>query len=307
MPLRPSKTEPAIAGRGARRSPGLISVVIPLLNQAESVADQLRALVAQDYTGDWELVISDNGSTDASLDIAERWIKQFRRAHVVRATGRRSAGHARNVGASHASGDFLAFTDADDVAQPGWLTGLAEAASHGDLVAGGVGVDGLNDERSLQWHVLSLDGCPLPDEHFLVHASGTNTGVWADVFECLGGFDEDEISGEDKEFSWRAQLVSFRVVSAPAAVVHYRLRGRVSSLARQHYRHGTTGPRLYRRFRDFGMPRRQVTETLSTWSWILCTWPAALWSDRSRGRWAREAALACGRVVSSVHNRVLYV
>ena len=291
----------------SRSWPRLISVVSPGLNQADTLADQLGALRAQAYAGDWELVIVDNGSTDASPEIAEQWVKRFPRASVIRAPERRSAGHARNAGASHASGDFLAFTDADDVVHPTWLTALAEGARCGDLVAGGVNVDGVNDERSRGWHAISPHERSLRDERFLQYASGTNTGVWADVFERLGGFEEEAIAGEDKEFSWRAQVASFILVSAPGAVVQYRLRGEVSSLARQHYRYGTSGPRLYRRFRDFGMPRRRPTETLKTWAWILSTWPAAAWSERFRGRWALEAALACGRVTGSMGNRVLYV
>jgi glycosyltransferase involved in cell wall biosynthesis len=290
-----------------RLGPRLVSVVIPVLDAAETLPHQLEAMRAQDYVGSWEVVIADNGSTDASVEIAGRWVKRLPRAQVVRAIERTSAGHARNAGASQASGDFLAFTDADDVAHPGWLTALAEAARHGDLVAGGVEVDGLNDQRSRGWHVISPRERSLRSERFFQYASGTNTGVWADVFERLGGFEEDAISGEDKELSWRAQVTSFRLVLAPGAVVQHRLSGRVTSLARQHYRYGTTGPRLYRRFREFGMPRRRSTETLGTWAWILCTWPAAAWSDRFRGRWALEAALACGRIAGSVRNRVLYV
>ena len=98
----------------ARACPRLVSVVIPFLNDAETLADQLAALRAQDYTGDWELLAVDNGSTDGSVEIAERWVKQFPHARVVRADEHRSPGHARNAGASHAIGDFLAFSDADD-------------------------------------------------------------------------------------------------------------------------------------------------------------------------------------------------
>ena len=287
--------------------PRLISVVIPMLNDAETIPETLDALGAQDYSGEWEVVVADNGSTDGGVEMAEGWLRANSRGVVVRAVGRRTAGHARNVGAAHARGDFLAFTDADDAPDLGWLTALAEAAERGDLVAGTVEIDGINDERSRGWHVLPPRERALRADRFLPYASGTNTGVWAEAFERLGGFEEDAISGEDKEFSWRAQVSSFRLVAAPDAVVRYRLRPRVSLLARQHFHYGTTGPRLYRRFRDHGMPPRRPAEALRTWAWILLTCPAAVWSDRFRGRWALEAALACGRLASSMRNRVLYV
>ncbi|MEK6276630.1 MAG: glycosyltransferase [Actinomycetota bacterium] len=307
MPARPSEPEAARAGSGPRQSPRLISVVIPVLTGAATLPHQLKALRAQDYAGAWEVVIADNGSTDASVEIAERWVKHFPCGRVVHAVGRRSAGHARNVGAAQAGGDFLAFTDADDVPRPGWLTALAQGARHGDLVAGGIDVDGLSDPRSRSWHAIPPRERALRGFRFLPFASGTNTGVWADVFERLGGFDEYMASAEDIEFSWRAQLASYRVVSAPEAVVQERLRRRVSSLARQHFRYGTSGPNLYRRFRDAGMPRPRASETLRTWAWILCAWPAASWSARVRGRWALEAALAGGGIAASVRNRLLIV
>jgi glycosyltransferase involved in cell wall biosynthesis len=299
--------QPLAARPGARQSPRLISVLIPVLNGAEDLPHQLEALHAQDYTGAWEVVIADNGSTDASVAIAERWVKRFSRGRVVRTGDRISPGHARNVGAAHARGDFLVFTDADDAPRPGWLTAMAQGARRGDLVAGGIDVDGLNDARSRSWHATPPRERALHGFRFLPFASGTNTGVWADVFEDLGGFDEETIVAEDIEFSWRAQLASYRVVSAPNAMVEQRLRSRVGSLARQHYRYGTSGPNLYRSFRDSGMPRARATEALRKWAWILGAWPAAAWSERVRGRWALEAALACGRVVGSVRNRVLFV
>jgi glycosyltransferase involved in cell wall biosynthesis len=303
----PSEPEPASNGAGARQSPRLISVVIPVLDAAETLPHQLEALHAQDYASAWEVVIADNGSTDASVDIAERWLEQFPSGRVVRASARKSASYARNAGAAQAQGDFLAFMDADDVPSARWLTALARAARQGDLVAGAVDIDALSDKLSRSWHMTSPRERALRGFRFLTFASGTNTGVWTDVFERLGGFDEHNTVGEDIEFSWRAQLASYRLASAPDAVVHERLRPQLGSLARQHYRYGAAGPHLYRRFRGAGMPRAHAVNALSTWAWLLCAWPAMVWSQRLRGRWTLEAALAGGRIAGSARNRVLFV
>ena len=58
-------------------------------------------------------------------------------ARVVVAAAFTGPGYARNVGAAHARGDFLAFCDADDVVDSNWLAELTGAATRGDLVAGG--------------------------------------------------------------------------------------------------------------------------------------------------------------------------
>jgi hypothetical protein len=157
------------------------------------------------------------------------------------------------------------------------------------------------------WHSVPPRERALRGFRFLVHASGTNTGVWADVFRRLGGFDERIRAGEDIEFSWRAQLSSHRLVVAERAVVQERLRRDVGSLARQHYAYGQAGPQLYRRFRAAGMPHPPARESLRTWGWLACAWPLLPWSPRLRGRWALEAALRAGGLVGSARNRVLFV
>jgi glycosyltransferase involved in cell wall biosynthesis len=291
----------------AREGPRLISVVVPILNGAETLPHQLRGLLAQDYAGAFEVVVADNGSTDGSGEVAERLLRPFGDGRVVRADGPRSASHARNVGARHARGDFLAFTDCDDVPAPGWLSSMARAAPNGDLVAGDVDVESLSEATSRSWHSTSPRELALASFRFLTYASGTNTGVWADVFEHLGGFDEGTAVGEDIELSWRAQLAAYRVASAPEAVVRERLRRRLGAATRQQYRYGTAGPALYRSFRDAGMPRAPLLRAARTWLWILAAWPAAVRSPERRGRWALGAAYAAGRLAGSARNRVLYL
>lgn len=294
-------------GTSARERPRLVSVVVPVRNAAEHLASQLQALAGQDHEGDWEVVIADNGSRDGSVDVAARWLDRLPSARLVHATGRRGASHARNEGAAVARGDFLAFCDADDVASPGWLRSMAAAAPGGDLVAGGVGPAELNDELTRSWHRVPPRERALRGMGFLTHASGTSTGVWADAFRAIGGFDEAVTVGEDVEFSWRAQLAGYRLVSAPEAVVHERYRRRVRDLAAQHVRYGTAGPLLYRRFANAGMPAPPPSRTLLAWASIGVRVPMLPWSARTRGRWAVDAGLRAGHVVGSVRNRVLYL
>jgi hypothetical protein len=175
------------------------------------------------------------------------------------------------------------------------------------VVAGAVDADALSTPLARAWHATPPRERALEGFRFLVHASGTNTGVWADVFEHLGGFDERMRVGEDIEFSWRAQLRSHTLVVAERAVVHERLRRDVGSLARQHYSYGQAGPHLYRRFRRAGMPRAAPMESLRKLGWLACAWPVLPLSPRLRGRWSLEAALQAGRLVGSARARVLFV
>lgn len=298
--------EESAAIPAGRARPRLISVVVPVRDAAEHLPAQLEALTRQDHRGDWEVVIAENGSRDGSVDVARAWLDRLPSARLVRATGGRGPSHARNAGAAAARGDFLAFCDADDVAAPGWVGAMADAAPRGDVVGGGVGADELNDDLTRSWHSVTPRERALAGLGFLTHASGTSTGVWADVFEALGGFDEDVPVGEDIEFSWRAQLAGHRLVHAPEAVVHERYRRRVRDLGAQHARYGTAGPLLYRRFGDAGMPPSGLSSAALAWVSIAGRLPLLPWSARARGRWAVDAGLRLGHLAGSVRHRVLY-
>ena len=308
----PHRTMPAIEheerarARAARPRPRLVTVVVPVRDAAAHLPAQLAALARQDHTGDWEVVIADNGSRDGSVDVARRWLDRLPAARLVRATARRGPSHARNAGAAAARGDFLAFCDADDVAAPGWVGAMAAAAPGGDVVAGDVGPAQLNDELRRSWHRVTPRERALAGLGFLSHASGTSTGVWADVFAALGGFDENVPVGEDIEFSWRAQLAGHRLAHAPDAVVHERYRRRLRDVIAQHVRYGTAGPLLYRRFADAGMPGSRLTGAALAWASLAGRLPILPWSARARGRWAIDAGLRFGHLAGSVRHRVLY-
>ncbi|MDQ3889412.1 MAG: CDP-glycerol glycerophosphotransferase family protein [Actinomycetota bacterium] len=90
-----------------------ISVVVPLYNVAAYLETCLESLVQQTLAG-LEVVMVDDGSTDESAEIAERFVARDSRFRLVR---QRNAGlgAARNTGIEHAAGEFLAFVDSDDV------------------------------------------------------------------------------------------------------------------------------------------------------------------------------------------------
>ena len=100
-----------------------VSIVTPFLNAARFIQEAIESVLAQEYDR-WELLLIDDGSTDASTEIA----LGFARAHPARIRylthdrrENRGASASRNLGARHAHGEFLAFLDADDIYLPGKL------------------------------------------------------------------------------------------------------------------------------------------------------------------------------------------
>lgn len=119
-----------------------LSIVVPVY-QAEAFVEQAIVSVLGQEWPECELVLIDDGSTDASGEICRRYAGE--NAQYVR-TQNLGAGHARNVGIDAANGDWIAFLDSDDLILPGFLApGLGaflQAHEDADILYGGaLGVD----------------------------------------------------------------------------------------------------------------------------------------------------------------------
>jgi CDP-glycerol glycerophosphotransferase len=90
-----------------------LSVVVPIYNVEDYLDECLRSLAAQTF-GDFEAVLVDDGSTDESAAIAERFAAADPRFRVVRQPNG-GLSRARNTGTAEARGEYLAFLDSDDV------------------------------------------------------------------------------------------------------------------------------------------------------------------------------------------------
>ena len=181
--LRDAVTDvPAYCRPQGRPGPELITVIIPVLNEERHIAETLAALSRQTWRGDWEVVVVDNGCTDAT---AEHRSLVGRAAPLADDRGRliaRGLNHARNVGVAAARGDYLAFCDGDNVPAPGWLDALAEVALDADLIGGSLEVETLNDPLTLAWmDEGAVRELPTGGHGYLPFVPGGNCGLWASI------------------------------------------------------------------------------------------------------------------------------
>jgi len=281
-----------------------VSVVVPVLNEARDLPAQLEALAHQTYRGAWEVVVSDNGSTDGSPDLVRSWSDRLPQLRVVDASDRKGLNHARNVGAEQARGEFVAFCDGDDVVEPGWLDGLVNASPSADIVGGALDRGRLNAAAT----ALHEPTDRLPMKHdFLPGVPGGNCGVWRTVALELRWDEAFVFGGSDIEFSWRAQLAGYGVAWAPDAVVAVRAPTSAWAVARQWYKYGASGPQLFHAFRRHGMPRSRVSNALRTWAWSLVHVGDLFGPVDAQWRLARTVSYRAGRLVGSVRARTLFL
>jgi GT2 family glycosyltransferase len=272
---------------------------VPVRDGLPWLDDQLAALATQKCDEPWEVIVADNGSRDASVELARDWASRYPAIRVIDASAKAGPAAARNVGVEVARGQFLAFCDADDVVQPGWLHACATALAQADVVAGVFDLHSLNDAEECE---------PAPAATsqlgFLPAGLAANLAVRREAFTAVGGFDEVRFVGEDIDLCWRLQLAGYRFVVTAAAVVAKRERTNLRGVFARALAYGRCGPDLYRRYRAQGASRDFVGSARS-WVWLIVSLPRLGRAD-IRQQWVRAAGVRLGRLSGSLRERVLF-
>jgi glycosyltransferase involved in cell wall biosynthesis len=194
-----------------------ISVVIPARNAATTVGRAILSVQAQTQAPD-EILLVDDASDDDTAGIAERL-----GATTIRLTARQGAAAARNAGVDAASGDVIAFQDADDEWLPNKLARQLPLLENAAFVACGAR---LYAEDGTDLGPL-YDG-QIPDEgdawRGLLARNTIATPcvlVWRQAFDAVGGFDPKLPVAEDQDLWLRlAQHGRLRYLDAPLVKVH---------------------------------------------------------------------------------------
>lgn len=205
-----------------------VSVIIPCYNAEPYVVETIRSVLSQTYRA-IELIAVDDASTDGSWAVLE----SFRnRVKAIRLPGNRGGSHARNRGAELATGSFLMFLDADDLLTPDSIASLVDALQ--------------NEQNSIAispWRRLVRKGeswvtapadVPLPNttkDPLYGWISGSTwvppcAVLWRrDVFDRVGGWDEQLTYNDDGELMMRALAEGVALVASESGESYYRSHG----------------------------------------------------------------------------------
>ncbi len=128
---------------------GLVSVVMPVYNAADTVLASVQSVQRQTYP-DWELVVVDDGSRDASVEIVSGLAEKDPRIRLFLQKQNGGVAAARNRGIAEAQGQYLAFLDSDDLWRPEKLTKQISfmQAHHAALCATAYGVSDENGKKA---------------------------------------------------------------------------------------------------------------------------------------------------------------
>ncbi len=286
-----------------------LSVIIPCFNAADTIAVQLEALANQYWSEPWEVIVSDNGSTDETVAIAKQYQEKMPHLQIVDSSDQQGAAHARNVGALAAVGEAFAFCDADDELAPGWVAAMGKALAKYDFIACQREYKKLNEPWTLKYRrraqlaqLTGLQEYSYPP--YLPYASSSTLGVRRSVHEAIGGFDETMLKLQDTDYCWKIQLAGTELHFVPEAVVHYRFRHTIKGLYQQMRLWGEYNVLLYKKYRSLGMPKLSPKEGVKAWLRLLKHLPQ-LFSKEERALWVRTLAWRTGRLQGCIKYRVL--
>jgi peptidoglycan/xylan/chitin deacetylase (PgdA/CDA1 family) len=167
-----------------------VTIVVPAYNEEDMISTCLQSILAQDYSGTFDVIVVNNASTDATkqiaLDMGVRVVDEFHRGYV----------YAMRAGFSAATGDIIACTDADTLVPSNWLAKIANNLSKKGAVACS-GVFSFHDGSPVIRTIGKLFGC------LNYHLAGANMAVWRSAYLASGGFDVHVNMGADVDLGQR--------------------------------------------------------------------------------------------------------
>jgi glycosyltransferase involved in cell wall biosynthesis len=210
----------------SKASRPLVSVITPVYNGERYLREALESLFAQDYEP-FEAIVVDDGSTDATPEIAQSFPVQYLRQE------NQGAAAARNAGIAQARGELVCWLDADDVLVPNKLSLQAGFLAGHEAVGCVLGrqeimLEGVEAPEWLQRDRVygDLDGIPL-----------VSAMVRRSVLERTGGFDPSFGFAEDRDLFVRMREYGVEIVVLEEVVVRRRFHGENTNFTRRPPKH----------------------------------------------------------------------
>lgn len=213
----------------------IVSIIIPVYNDNQSLRICLQALAKQTYPKDrYEIIVVDNNSQENVSDV----VIDFEPVKLVHEA---QAGSyiARNRGLLAAKGDVIAFTDADCIPTPTWLDhGVATLLSQPNvgLVAGHIDLFAQDANNPNPFELYEMLEMGFPQDKFIEHG---HFGVTANLFtfrhviQAVGNFDKTLKSGGDKQWGQRVFQAGYRQLYAKDACIKHPTRNTWKDLSKR--------------------------------------------------------------------------
>lgn len=224
-----------------------VSIIIPVRNRQEDLADCLASLTSLLYPAEkTEIIVVDDASSDDSLQVAARFPVK-----TISLKTHKQVSYCRNLAVQGAKGEILAFIDSDCVADPLWLQELIPVFGDPDVGAVGGMVDSYFEDKRLDRYEKVKSSLQVATwfkrsdetERFF-YVPSCNLLIRRNLFLNLGGFREDLHVGEDVDLCWRLQNHGEALEYRPVGMVYHKHRNSLWPFCRRRFQYGTSEPVL---------------------------------------------------------------
>jgi glycosyltransferase involved in cell wall biosynthesis len=192
----------------------IFSIIIPAFNEARHISQCLDSIFAQRFPRDrYEVIVVDNGSTDATPAIAARYPVTLLSNHEKTVSG------LRNLGASHAIGEILAFVDADCTVAPDWLESASVYIDQPDVAMWGAPPLPPENPTWVQktWSIVRLKDNIKKE---VVWLGTINIFLRKELFWQVGGFNEALETCEDVDLCYKISKTGKIISDNKFKIVH---------------------------------------------------------------------------------------
>ncbi len=211
-----------------------VSLVVPVYNAGAFLTPLVRSVLTQDYKN-FQLILSDDGSTDATPELMQSLAREDSRITLVSGPNG-GVSSARNRGLSAATGDYIGFLDADDEVAPNYLSTLVSLLEGHNADCACCGFSRLYEFSGVKDRMPPRDSGIIDTDRdgffrLLLRPDGYTTVVWNKLFRRKAllqsdgsflPFDETLHIVEDGEFLFRCGVA--RAVFTPQPLYHYTVR-----------------------------------------------------------------------------------
>lgn len=203
----------------------MVSIIVPTFNEENQIILLLKSLLTQKFSQKYEIIIVDNESTDNTIKVIKEFKNKNKIMNIKVITSIGKLGKVRNDGILKSSGRFVAFIDADEIADPNWLIELMKKTNEYDGVLGSINSMNPNKNYISKFFDLTLiDRKNFLNKQTKIKIFGTgNLLINQKVFKKGLIFDENFPTAEDGDFSYRFYKKDYKIIFNEKAKIFHKV------------------------------------------------------------------------------------
>lgn len=229
------------------------SIIIPVYNRPQEIEELLESLSLQTYANTFEVLIIEDGSTDKSDLIAEKYKSKLNIQYFFKENS--GAGASRNYGMQQANGNYFIILDSDVIVPPQYVSEVEKVLAENYTDAFG-GPDAAHEsfttmQKAINYSmtsVLTTGGIRGKKKSVgTFQPRSFNFGISKTAFDITNGF-TDLRTGEDIDLTFRLWESGFKTQLIDKAFVYHKRRSTLRQFYKQTFAFGTARPKLNKRY-----------------------------------------------------------